>query len=278
MTLASRRVFLGSLGGLAGALSVRGWAADKPAGPPVAPVEPVTDTYFGTSVTDPYRWMENLEDPRWMPFLRGQAAYARKVLDAIKGRKELAARVSALSGGAERIDTIQVAGPWVFTSRRPAGAATFRLFVRRGFDGADRLLVNADTRTKGETHFAVSYWLASPDGRFVLYGIAASGSEQTVIEIMEVASGRVLPERIDRAQYANASWLPDGSGFFFNRLAEGAKQHTTDFYKNSVCWLHKVGTDPSKDVKVLARGQFADVPVNEIDFPAALVLVSVLSP
>ena len=267
MTLPSRRAFLGSLGSLAGALSVRGWAADK-AGPPVAPVERVTDTYFGTSVTDPYRWMENVEDPRWMPFLRGQAAYARKTLDAIKGRKELATRVAALSGGAERIDTIQLAGPWVFTSRRPAGAATFRLFVRRGFDGADRLLVNADTRRKGDTHFALSYWFASPDGKFVLYGVAASGSEQTVIEIMEVASGRILPERIDRAQYANPSWLPDGSGFFFNRLAEGVKQHTTDFYKNSVCWLHKVGTDPARDVKVLARGQFPDVPMNEIDFPA----------
>src|SRR5215831_11731145 len=107
MTLHSRRAFLGSVGILAGAPSVR--AADK-AGPPVAPIEPVTDTYFGTAVTDPYRWMENLEDPRWMPFLRSQAAYARKTLDAIKGRKALASRVAELSAGPERIDTIQVAG------------------------------------------------------------------------------------------------------------------------------------------------------------------------
>jgi prolyl oligopeptidase len=80
----------------------------------------------------------------------------------------------------------------------------------------------------------------------------------------------VLPDRIDRAQYAFPSWLPDGSGFFFNRLAEGAAAGTTDYYKNSVCWLHKLGTDSKSDIKVLARGLFEDVAIQEIEFPIVI--------
>ena len=36
---------------------------------------------------------------------------------------------------------------------------------------------------------------------------------------------------------------------------------------NSVCWLHKVGSNPDSDIKVLARGQFEDVAVRDIEFP-----------
>src|SRR5262245_6003120 len=236
------------------------------AGPPVARIEPVTETFFGTSITDPYRWMENPKDKDWEPYMKGQAAYTRRVLDAIPGRTAIAKRVAALSGDLEIVNAIQIGGTNTFIEKRPAGANNFQLFVSEA-QGKVRLLVDSETRTQGDTHYAMNYWSASPDGKYVLYGMSPSGSENAVIEIMEVATGRVLPERIDRAQYPSPSWLPDGSAFFFNRLAEGAKAGTTDYYKNSVCWLHKPGTDAKSDIKVLSRGQFDDVAVQDIDFP-----------
>lgn len=236
-------------------------------GPLVARIEPVTDTFFGKSVTDPYRWMENPKDKDWEPYMKSQAAHTRGVLDKIPGRAALAQRVSELAGDLEVISTIQIGGPYVFVEKRPAGANSFQLFVREGLNGAERLLIDSETRTKGDVHYSMNYWSASPNGKYVMYGMSPSGSENAVIEIIEMATGKVLPDRIDRAQYASPSWLPDGSAFFFNRLAEGATAGTTDYYKNSVCWLHKVGTDPKSDVKVLARGQFSDVAVQDIEFP-----------
>lgn len=240
--------------------------AATPDGPPVARIEPVTETFFGTSVTDPYRWMENPQDKDWEPYMRGQSAYTRRVLDAIPGRTAMAKRVAALSGDLEVVNTIQVGGTSTFLEKRPAGANNFQLFVSEA-NGKLRLLIDSETRTQGDTHYAMNYWSASPNGKYVLYGMSPSGSENAVMEIMEVATGRVFPERIDRAQYASPSWLPDSSGFFFNRLAEGAKAGTTDYYKDSVCWLHKPGTDAKSDIRVLARGQFDDVAVQDIDFP-----------
>lgn len=81
------------------------------------------------------------------------------------------------------------------------------------------MLLNPEDRAKGDVSYAMNYWAASPDGRRVVVGLSASGSEQAVIEIIETETGRVLPDRIDRVQYASPSWLEDGSGFFFNRLS-----------------------------------------------------------
>jgi prolyl oligopeptidase len=272
-----RRQFLGAasaaaLSGLAAKSALANVMPPQDEAPPVARVEPVTETFFGQKITDDYRWMENPKDKDWEPFMRGQADFARARLDAIPGRAELLKTVSGLSGDLEVAGGVQVAGGNVFIEKRPAGANNFRLYVRQGFDGAERLLINPETRTKGDVAYSMNYWAASPDGKWVAYGMSAAGSENAVIEIMEVATGKVLPERIDRAQYAGPSWLPDSSGFFFNRLAEGEKPGGTGYYKNSVCWLHKLDTDPKTDVKVLARGKHKEMTVGEIDFPYVSVV------
>ena len=240
------------------------------AAPPVARLEPVTETLFGTTVVDPYRWMENPKDKDWEPYIKGQADYARAVLDSLPGRNSLTERIGELSGTVEIVGSVHVAGPYVFVEKRPPGAASFRLFVRRGLGGKERLLIDPDARRKGDISYAMNYWAESPDGRHVLCGMSPSGSEQAIIEVLETDSGRVLPDRIDRAQYAAPSWLPDSGGFFFNRLAAGGQAGTTSFYKDSVCWLHKLGTNASQDVQVLARGQFTEVPGRDIDFPVVI--------
>jgi prolyl oligopeptidase len=272
-----RRQFLAaaSTAALAGVVSKTALANVMPPEnelPPVARVEPVTETMFGKTITDDYRWMETPADKDWEPYMRGQAAYARAQLDAIPGRADLLKKVSGLSGDLEVASGIQVAGENVFVEKRPAGANNFRLFVRKGFDGPERLLIDPETRTKGDVHYSLDFWIASPNGTWIAYGISAAGSENSIIEIMEVATGKVLPERIDRAQYAGPSWLPDSSGFFFNRLADGEKLGSLGYYKNSVCWLHKLNTDPKTDVKVLAPGKHKGMTINEIEFPYVSVV------
>ncbi|MFZ1990609.1 MAG: prolyl oligopeptidase family serine peptidase, partial [Alphaproteobacteria bacterium] len=235
-------------------------------GPPVARIEPVSETLFGVTWTDPYRWMENPNDKDWLPFMKGQSEYTDRVLAKIPGRDALRKRVAELSGDLEVLGAVSVGGPYTFIQKRPAGANNYQIYVREG-NGALRLLIDPEARTKGDVHYAISYWASSPDGKYVAYGMSPSGSEDAVMEIIETATGKVLPERIDRTENGSPSWLPDGKSFFYNRLAETGKKGTTDRFKNSVAWLHKVGTDPKKDVKVLGHDMFPDVPVKDIDFP-----------
>src|SRR5687767_384883 len=112
MTTIDRRTLLVSAGSaaLVAGQARFSLAADSPVKPPVARIEPVAETFFGKAVTDPYRWMENPKDAAWQPFMKGQAAYARSVLDAIPGRSAMAKRVGELSGDLEIVNTMQLGG------------------------------------------------------------------------------------------------------------------------------------------------------------------------
>src|ERR1700744_74040 len=84
---------------IAVALLASSAASQASEGPPIAPVRPVTDTYFGTPVVDNYRHMENLGDPEVQSWMRAQSTHTRKVLDSIPGRAGLAAKIATLIGG-----------------------------------------------------------------------------------------------------------------------------------------------------------------------------------
>ena len=237
--------------------------------PPVARVEPVTDTYFDETVTDPYRWMENPNDKEWEPFMRGQDAFARETLNAIPGRERLRRRVGDLSGGTPIAYGVQSAGGRVFYQLRPAGADNFMLAVRQGLGAPARILIDPTTmKGQGGVHVSLDWWLAAPDGSHVVYGLSPAGSENSVLHVMEVETGRVLPERIAGTQYATPSWLPDSSGFFYARVADPAKLGTVDYYKRSPVLLHKLGADPKEDLLLVAFGRDPSIPVAETDFPS----------
>ena len=267
MQTMDRRALLASATAL-GALSVAGRAAAQGGlKPPVPSQRPVTEVLHGATITDRYRWMETSTDPEWKPYLMGQNAYARQVLGAIPGREALAGKIGAVTGVLTAVSGVQVAGPYVFSEVRPVGANTFKLFVRDGITGADRLLLDPDTLATAGSHMSLDYWSASPDGRYVVVGVSPAGSEDSTIQILETASGKALPERIDRAQFGSPSWLPDSSGFFFVRLKAGTKHGDPDHYADSVNWLHKLGSDPAGDVQVMTKGQDPGVVMQDIDVP-----------
>ena len=262
-----RRSLLGSSGAaIAVALLPRAaWAAAIPAAP-VARVAPVTETLYGTAVTDNYRWMEDARDAEWLPFLKGQDAHARAVLASIPGRDAILKRVAALSGDAAITTKVQVAGARTFYEQRPAGADNYQLFVRDA--AGTRVLVDPVALGTRDAHVSLDWWNASFDGSHLVYGLSPSGSEESVGQIMVVATGEILPERLPDANFASPAWLADGSGFFHTRLT-GPKK-SVDRYKNAVALLHKLRTDPATDRRILQRGSDPAVAIAEIEVPVIL--------
>ena len=272
--LLDRRRLLGTAAAMsAAALAPRLAWAQGPIAPPKASVRPVTETLHGVTVTDPYRWMETPSDPEWKPYLMGQNAYARSVLAKIPNREDLAARIGHVSGEVAAVNAVQPAGGMIFVEMRPAGANTFKLYVRDGAGGQSRLLFDPDTLASADTHYSLDYWTASPDGRYVALGSSPAGSENSVLRFMETATGKLLPEALDRAQWGAVSWTPDGQAVFVNRLKEGTKHGDPDHYLDSTCWLHRLNTDPATDVKVLAKGMYPNVPMQDIDAPVVFAQV-----
>ncbi|SFD88569.1 prolyl oligopeptidase family serine peptidase [Massilia yuzhufengensis] len=233
------------------------------AGPPVARVQPVTDTHFGEKVVDRYRWMENDKDPEWLPFLKNQNAYTRTVLDALPLRSELLARIQQLTGDITSPAAIQRAGARTFYQQRPAGTNNFKLFVQE--KGQSRLLVDPTTLDTASSHYSLDWWSASPDGSKLVYGLSKDGSEDSVLQVMDVASGAILPERIANTQSASPSWLEDSSGFFYNQLT--GRVNTPERFLDSRARFHRLGDEPSKDLVLMARGHDRAVKYDSIQMP-----------
>lgn len=257
---------------IAAALLAVSSAAQAQSAPPAAPREPVVDDYYGTRITDDYRWMEDRWSPRFKAWLEGQNAYARGVLDHIPGRAALQARIAAHTGAAAAVNQVSQAGGRVFYEKRDPGQDTYKLFVRDSADGPERLLVDPDKGATPGHHMALDYYAPSPDGSRIVYAVSPGGSENSVIHILDVGAGpnagKEWPETIDRTEDANPSWRPDGKGFYYNRFARlGPDAKDTDKYLNSRALFHLLGTDPESDTPLIGTGVPGSIPVTEVDYP-----------
>lgn len=231
---------------------------------PVARVAVVSDVYFGETLRDPYRWMENDEDPDWLSFLRGQNAHTRAVLASIPGRERLLERIQQLSGDAALTRHAMRAGGMLFFEQRPAGADNYRLFVEA--HGVRRVLVDPTALSSATSHQSLDWWSPSPDGTHLVYGLSRDGSEDSVLHVLKVADGSDLPERIANTEGAQPAWLDDGSGFFYNQLT--GKVDTPERYLDSQARFHRLGTDPAADPILMKRGLDPAVQYEQIQGPA----------
>jgi prolyl oligopeptidase len=246
------------------AATVAAASADVIPPAPVARIAVVSDVYFGETLRDPYRWMENDKDPDWLPFLKGQNLHARAVLGRIPGRERLLERIQQLSGDAALTRHAVRAGGRLFFEQRPAGADNYRLFVEE--HGARRVLIDPTALSSATSHQSLDWWSPSPDGTYLVYGLSRDGSEDSVLHVLNVADGTDLPERIANTEGAQPAWLDDGSGFFYNQLT--GKVDTPERYLDSQARFHRLGTEPGSDPILMKRGLDPRVQYEQIQGPA----------
>jgi prolyl oligopeptidase len=249
--------------------------AAAPAMPPVAPVRPVTNTYFGIRVTDPYRYMEDLKDPEVQRWMKAQADYTRAVLDRIPSHKALLADVVKYDNSQPAsVDMVtRMEGPRYFYLKTLANQNIAKLYMRDGLEGKERLLVDTD-RFKGPhgEPAAINYFAPSPNGRYVAYGVSLGGSEMAVIRVLDIQTGKDLSVQISRARFGAVFWLPDSSGFSYNRmqkLAPGVPASQAEL--KSKDYVHIIGQGLDQDVPVFGFGLSPRVSVAPIDIPYVAV-------
>ena len=203
------------------------------AAPPAAKVQPVTDDYYGTKVSDPYRWMESGKDPDWMPWLKGQAQHTRTTLDALPGRAKLLEEIAARSGALPSISRALFAGGTLFIQERPAGAQDFRLVVQEG-NKPHRVLFEPQA---GEGALVIDGWTPSFSGKTVALRLSKRGTERSSIHLLDTATGKLGPALVQDA--TAVSWLPDDSGFSYIRFV--GEHGTPSYYVNNQAKLHLIG-------------------------------------
>jgi prolyl oligopeptidase len=245
------------------------WAEDHASAanaPPKAKVDVVEDSFAGHKVADPYRWLEDADSAATQEFVRQELAYTRSLLDPLPGRGRIHEELTELlSIGI--IGTPQVGGKYYFYIRREGTQNQPVLLVREGVHGKDRALVDVNQMSADGT-VALDWWAPSDDGKYVAYGTSPGGSEESTLRIVETASGKLLPDTIDRARHANLAWKKDDSGFYYGRTPKKGDVPAGEEVYHVKIFYHALGGDPEKDSLVFG-GRPSATPPSAQDVPVA---------
>ena len=247
--------------------------------PPTAPVRPVTENYFGTQVTDNYRYMENLTEPEVQAWMKGQADYTRHLLDQIPGRLPLLNRIHTLYSADIHLGDAARRGQRYFYEQTDPGALLPKLYYRDGLAGAPHVLFDPATQGQSGHHSALDFYVPSWDGHYVALGISIGGSERSVLHVLEVASGRMLPESIDWTSDSIVAWRPDNRSFFYLRYAKPTPEMPPSMLLyNGRTYLHVLGSHEDGDGDAVVFGRGVSPAVDVPDGQGTYIVLSPDSP
>ncbi len=188
--------------------------------PPDTPISATVEWRFGRTIHDPYRWLENTGAADVMAWFRAQNEHTHNVLDALPGRAALHARLVEINRNVTHVRDMQTAGDTLVYLKRAPEDVAFRLYLREGQIGAERLLLDPVRYNKDGQAASIEYFSVSPNGKRLAVGVALGGNEDATLHLLDVATLREIAAPIPRARGADPVWRYDGEVLFYTQLRE----------------------------------------------------------
>jgi len=206
------------------------------------------EEYHGTSVPAPYRRLEADDAPETRSFVEAQNARTRAWLDALPERHGIVERLTELWNYPKYSAPGKRGGRYFF-SKNDGLQDQSVLYMQEGLDGAPRVILDPNGLSKDGT-VALSGGAVSRDGGKLAWGVSVHGSDRQEFKVRDLDSGEDLPETLRWCRFTSIAWIPDGSGFFYNRFPETGSVAPEDEANYSSVWWHALDTPQSSDVKV----------------------------
>ncbi len=230
-------------------------AADASA-PPTA-VKPVSDSYHGVTVADPYRWLEDAGDPAVKDWSDAQNKHARAYLDGVVVRPLIKTALTRLiSTTSPSFYGLKRGGDTIFAmfSQPPKQQPMLAAMPLTADPDAARVVIDPNAmNAKGTT--AIDWFVPSPDGSLVAVSMSDGGSEDGTLHIFDVATGRDVDTPIPGVQYPTAgggmAWAADGKSFWYTRYPTGGPEEDRHFHQH--VFLHTIGQPAANDPDLLGK-------------------------
>jgi len=215
------------------------------------------DNYHGATVADPYRWLEDANSAETADWVKAQNQLTQGYLAQIPGRDAIKARLTTL-WNYERFSVPFKEGGRYFYSRNDGLQNQPVLYTMKSLADMPRLLLDPNTLAADGT-VALAGLAVSPNGKYLAYSTAASGSDWNEIRVRDIDSGRDVADQIKWVKFSRTAWLHDGSGFFYSRYdepTEAGKLAAVNYFQK--LYFHKIGTPQSADTLVYDRPDHKD--------------------
>ena len=216
---------------------------------PAAPRGEHMDTYHGVDVPDPYRWLEDSDSWATRGWIEAQNKLTGAWLDSIPQRDAIRDRLTALWNYEKFGMPVHEGGRYFYSYNSGLQNQSVLLTVD-SLDAEPRLLIDPNTFSEDGTKSLAGYQV-SQDGKSIAYGISDGGSDWRTWKVRDVATGEDRADLIEWSKFSRPSWLPDSSGFFYNRYAKPEEGKVLQSVNQAPqTFLHKLGTPQSEDVLI----------------------------
>ena len=223
--------------------------------PKTKKVEQVDD-YHGTKVSDPYRWLET--DVRTSKEVADWVAAENKVtfdyLATIPEREAIRKQLTTL-WNYEKYSTPFKRGGHYFFSKNNGLQNQSVLYTVDKWGDTPRVLLDPNGWSKDGT-VALGDVAISDDAKYAAYSTSEAGSDWQVIHVVDVASGKQLPDEIKWVKFSGIAWTNDDKGFFYSRFpaVESGKAYQS-LNRDQKVYYHRLGTPQSDDPVVYANAE-----------------------
>ncbi len=214
----------------------------------------VKEELHGTTVVDPYRWLEDSvkTNPDVAAWVEEQNKLTFAYLEQIPARETLKKAMTDLWNYEKYSAPFKVGGRYFYFYNNGLQNQNV-LNVMDKLDGEPRVLLDPNTLSTDGT-VALAGMSISDCGRYMAYGLAAAGSDWNKWYVRDVASGKDLPDLLEWVKFSGASWTSDSKGFFYSRFdapKPGEEFHALNKFQK--VYYHRVGTTQDQDVLVYHR-------------------------
>ncbi|MGI4843604.1 MAG: prolyl oligopeptidase family serine peptidase [Janthinobacterium lividum] len=211
-----------------------------------------TDNYHGTTVADPYRWLEDANSLETKEWVTAQNQVTQAYLAQIPQRAAIRERLTKL-WNYERYSVPGKEGGRYFYSRNDGLQNQSVLYTQKTLTDTPRVLLDPNAMSSDGT-VALAGAAVSPDGKLLAYSTAASGSDWNEIRVRDVDTGKDLDDHIKWVKFSSTAWTKDGKGFFYSRYdepKEATKLADVNYFQK--LYYHRLGTPQSADTLVYDR-------------------------
>lgn len=208
----------------------------------------VQDDYHGTTVSDPYRWLEDDNSEETAAWVKAQNEVTRDYLGQIPYREQIKTRLTELYDYPKE-GTPFKRGEYYFFYKNDGLQNQSVLYYQKGLEGAPEVFLDPNTLSESGT-VALNSVTFSKDYQYAAYGVSTSGSDWVEIRVMEVETRKPLDDRIEWVKFSGASWGKEG--FYYSRYdapKAGASAYSAKNEYQKV-YFHKLGTKQSQDVLI----------------------------
>lgn len=224
---------------------------------PNTPKRSVTDEYHGLTVEDDYRWLENWADPGTKAWSAAENTRTREYLDHLPARAALKGQLAQLiKAGSPAYYDLQFRGGMLFAMEyKPEKQQPTLVVLHSAADPGSARIIFDPNAASDKASVSIDFYDPSLDGKYVALAASENGSEDSNARILEVATGRQLPDVVPRVNFATAggsiSWKADNSGFYYTRYPQGSERPPEDANFYQQVYFHKLGADPKQDTYVI---------------------------